>query len=123
MGDGSQVGEVWEHGENIYPGFVCKYCKCSKNGGGATRFKQHLVGQGNNVKHCLCVPPYIPDYFKRELDRAADRRKTKKKERLLREEVATEGNVVHDIDSDDEELQRALHASREEAQRERVARQ
>jgi hypothetical protein len=37
--------------------------------------------------------------------------------------VAAEGNVLHDIDSDDEELQRALHASREEAQRERVARQ
>jgi hypothetical protein len=36
---------------------------------------------------------------------------------LLREEVATEGNVVHDINSDnDKELQRAIHLSREEAQ-------
>jgi hypothetical protein len=35
---------------------------------------------------------------------------------LLREDVATEGNVVHDIDSEDEELQHALHASKEEAQ-------
>jgi hypothetical protein len=33
--------------------------------------------------------------------------------------VATEGNVVHAIDSEDEELQRALHASREEVQFER----
>jgi hypothetical protein len=123
MGDRSQVDEVWEHGENIYPGFVCKYCKCSKKGGGATHFKQQLAGRGNNVKHCSCVPPDVRDYFRRELDRTADRKKTKKKERLLREEVAAEGNVVHDIDSDDKELQCALHASREEAQREREARQ
>jgi hypothetical protein len=44
-------------------------------------------------------------------------------ERLLREEVAVEGNVVHDINYDDEELQRALHASREEAQFEWATRQ
>jgi hypothetical protein len=50
------------------------------------------------------------------LDQTANRKKTKQKERLLREEVAVEGNVVHDIDSDDEELQHALHASREEEQ-------
>jgi hypothetical protein len=37
--------------------------------------------------------------------------------------VATKGNVIHDIDSDDGELQHALNASREEAQSERVARQ
>jgi hypothetical protein len=30
--------------------------------------------------------------------------------------VATEGNVVHGIDSDDDELQRTLHASRENEQ-------
>jgi hypothetical protein len=34
-----------------------------------------------------------------------------------------EGNVVHDIDSEDDELQRALHASREEAQFGRVTRE
>jgi hypothetical protein len=35
---------------------------------------------------------------------------------LLREEVAAEGNMVHNIDSDnDEELQRAIHLFREEA--------
>jgi hypothetical protein len=37
--------------------------------------------------------------------------------------VAAEGNAVHDIDSNDEELQRPLHASGEEAQHERAARQ
>jgi hypothetical protein len=63
MGDRSHTDEIWDYGENIYPGFVCKYCKCSKKGGGATRFKQHLVDQGNNVKHCSCVPPNVRDYF------------------------------------------------------------
>jgi hypothetical protein len=37
--------------------------------------------------------------------------------------MAIEGNVVHDIDSDDKELQRAFHASREEEQFARVARE
>ena len=32
MADRSQSDSVWEHGENIYPGFFCKYCKCSKKG-------------------------------------------------------------------------------------------
>jgi hypothetical protein len=49
MGDRSQMNEICEHGENIYLGFVCKYYKCLKKGGGTTRFKQHLVGWGNNV--------------------------------------------------------------------------
>jgi hypothetical protein len=36
---------------------------------------------------------------------------------MVREEVAAEGNVVYNIDSDnDEELQRTIHLSREEAQ-------
>jgi hypothetical protein len=91
-------------GENIYPGFVCKYRKCLKKSGGVTRLKQHLAGQGNNVKHCSCVPLDIRDYFRRELDRTADRKKSKQNERLIRDEVAAEGNVVHDIDSEDEEL-------------------
>jgi hypothetical protein len=42
---------------------------------------------------------------------------------LLREKVAVKGNVIHDIDSYDEELQRALHASREEEQFARAARE
>jgi hypothetical protein len=123
MADHSQADEILEHGENIYPGFICKYCKCSKKGGGVTSFKQHLANRGNNVKHCSFVPSDVHDYFRRGLDRKADRKKTKNKERLLREEVAAEGNVVHGIDFGDEELQHALHASREEAQRERAARQ
>jgi ribosomal protein RSM22 (predicted rRNA methylase) len=53
----------------------------------------------------------------------ADKMKSKKNERLIREEVAAEGNVIHDIGSEDKELQHALHPSREEAQFERVARE
>jgi hypothetical protein len=75
------------------------------------------------VKHCSCVPPDVHDYFQRELDRMADKMKSKKNERLIREEVAAEGNVIHDIGSEDKELQHALHPSREEAQFERVARE
>ena len=57
MGDQGQSDPVWEHGVNIYPGFTCKYCKCTKKRGGATRFKQHLAGRGRNVVHCAHVPP------------------------------------------------------------------
>jgi hypothetical protein len=53
-------------------------------------------------------------FFCRELDRTVVK-KTKQRETLLREEVVSEGNVVHQFDSDnDEELQGALHASQEE---------
>jgi hypothetical protein len=82
MGDRSSVDEVWELVENIYPEFICMYCKCSKKGGGVIYFKQHLPGRGNNVKHCSCVPPDVRDYFQCELDQTADRKKCKQKEGL-----------------------------------------
>jgi hypothetical protein len=86
-------------------------------GGGATWFKQHLAARGSNVKHCGSVPPDVQDYFHRGLDRTAKNRRARQRQSLLREEVATQGNVVHNIDSDNnEELQRAIHISREEAQ-------
>ena len=43
---------VWEHGENLYPGWRCNYCRAQKGGGGATRLKQHLAGRGAEVVHC-----------------------------------------------------------------------
>ena len=79
---------VWEHGVNIYPGFTCKYCKSTKKGGGATRFKQHLAGRGSNVVHCAHVPPDVRDYFRGELDRTADRRNERIQENLRREQIA-----------------------------------
>ena len=122
MADHSLSDEVWEHGVNTYPGFQCKYCKCSKKGGGATRFKQHLTGRGGNVISCSSVPPDVRDYFRWQLDRTADK-KERARESLRLGEVAREGNVVHDVDDDnDDELQTALRASREEAEYARHAR-
>jgi hypothetical protein len=47
---------VWEHGDNLYPRFRCKYCNTVKAGGGATRFKQHLAARRLSVVHCRSVP-------------------------------------------------------------------
>jgi hypothetical protein len=34
---------VWEHGENLFLGFKCKYYVKKIRGGGATRLKEHLA--------------------------------------------------------------------------------
>ena len=104
---------VWEHGVNIYPGFTCKYCKCTKKGGGATRFKHHLAGRGRNVVHCAHVPPDVRDYFRAELDRTANRKKERIQENLRREQIAAQDNVVHvdDDDDDDDDDDEVLHMS------------
>jgi hypothetical protein len=67
--------------------------------------------------HCGSVPLDVRDYFRRDLDRSTQNRRVRQWQSTLREEVAAEGNVVHNIDWDnDEELQCAIHLSREEAQ-------
>lgn len=110
-----QHDACWEHGVNQHPGWTCNYCRLSRSGGGATRFKQHLAGRGAEVVHCASVPPEVRDYFRRALDKTVEKKRMKQKERILREEAAAEGNVEHDVDSDDDEdLQRGLHASRQE---------
>jgi hypothetical protein len=110
MADHQITDEVWQHGQNAAAGFT-------KRGGGATRFKQHLATRGSNVKHYGSVPLDIRNYFHHDLDRTTQNRKARQRQQLLREEVAAEGNVVHNIDSDNyEELQCAIHLSREEAQ-------
>jgi hypothetical protein len=69
------------------------------------------------VKHCGSIPQDVRDYFRHELDRTAENRRARQRQSLLREEVVAEGNVIHDIDSNnDEELQCAIHVSREEVQ-------
>jgi hypothetical protein len=104
--------------------FTCNYYGCTKRGGGATHFKQHLAARGSNVKHCGSVSPDMQDYFCRDLDRTDENKSARQRRSLLREEIAVEGNVAHNIDSDnDEELQRAIHLSREEAQYARRVRQ
>jgi hypothetical protein len=37
---GSDADVVWEHGENIYPNFICNYCRSRKKCGDATQLKQ-----------------------------------------------------------------------------------
>jgi hypothetical protein len=98
-------------------GFIGNYCGCTKRGGRAARFKHHLTARGSNVKHYGSVPPDVRGYFCRDLDRSAQNRRARQWRSMVREEVAAEGNVVHNIDSDnDEELQRTIHLSREEVQ-------
>jgi hypothetical protein len=117
MAEHITTDEVWEHGENAYPGFRCNYCRCTNKGGGATWFKHPLVGRGSNVKHCCSVPSEVRDYFHHEIDRSAEKKRARQRLTLLREEVAAEGNVVDDIDSENnEELQHAIHVSRDEEQ-------
>jgi hypothetical protein len=69
------------------------------------------------VKQCRSVSLDVRDYFRHDLDRSAQNKRARQQQSMLREEVATEGNAVHNIDFDnDEELQCAIHLSREEAQ-------
>ncbi|TVU34001.1 hypothetical protein EJB05_15822, partial [Eragrostis curvula] len=114
MGDrGQGKGDpVWDHGENVHPGFICKYCKLHRKGGGATRLKQHLGCRGKGVLHCNEVPQEVRDFFRGQLDKTVEKKKNKEQENLRREEIAREGNVNSD---EDEELQAAILASRQEA--------
>jgi hypothetical protein len=53
-GSGRAKDVVWEHGENLYPGFRCKYCNTQK-GGRSTQLKQDLAERGTEVVHCRNV--------------------------------------------------------------------
>jgi hypothetical protein len=55
MAEHQITDEVWQHGQHTGAGFTCNYCGCTKRGGGATRFKHHLVARGSNMKHCGSV--------------------------------------------------------------------
>jgi len=50
------VDPVWEHGEKVGNGWKCKYCHEQRNGGGATRLKEHLAQRGKDAKDCPSVP-------------------------------------------------------------------
>jgi hypothetical protein len=77
MADHQITDEVWQHGQNAGVGFTCNNCRCTKRGGGATRFKKHLFARGSNVKHCGSVPPDVRDYFRGDLDRTTQSRKAR----------------------------------------------
>ena len=95
----------------MYSGFRCKYCKSVKKEGVAMRFKQHLTHRSSNVVDCAHVPAEVRDYFRRELDRNAERRKERARQALRQQDVAAQGNVNVE---DDEELQTAMRLSRKE---------
>jgi hypothetical protein len=69
--------EVWQHGQNAGAGFTCNYCGCTKRGGRATQFKQHLAARGSNVKHCGSVPPDVQGYLHRDLDRTTENKRAR----------------------------------------------
>ena len=60
---------VWEHGENLAPGWRCNYCRTQKGGGGASRLKQHLAARGTEVIHCSKVPKEVREYFQQDIDK------------------------------------------------------
>jgi hypothetical protein len=66
---------VWEHRENLFPGFMCKYCVKEFRGGGVTRLKEHLTGENGNVARSTKCPPDIRDYFLHELQRVRERKR------------------------------------------------
>jgi hypothetical protein len=103
---------VWEHGDNLYPGFRCKYCNTVKAGGGATRFKQHLTGWGSSVvQKCAARCAVV---FQRDLERARKQTADSTREKLRREEAAAAGNNPTGEYDEEEELQRAMNQSRAE---------
>ena len=79
---------VWEHGENLYPGWRFNYCRTQKGVCGATRLKQHLAGRGAEVVHCRNVPPDVRDFFQRDIERAKKATADRARERLRREKSA-----------------------------------
>ena len=107
---------VWEHGENLYPGWRCNYCRTQKGGGGATRLKQHLAGRGAEVVHCRNVPLDVRDFFQRDIDRAKKATADRARERLRREKSAAEENYPGDEKDEEAQLQHDMDLSREEAE-------
>jgi hypothetical protein len=102
---------VWEHGENLFLGFKCKYCVKFFGDGGATRLKKHLAEKSENVAWCTKCPPDIREYFLRELQRVRERKKVINDERLHRVQ-----STIPEPDDEDEELREVLEVSRREAE-------
>ena len=107
---------VWEHCENLYPGWRCNYCHTQKGGGGATRLKQYLAGRGAEVIHCRNVPPNVWEYFQRDIERARKAAAERARERLRRQKAAAEGSNPGEEEDEEARLQRAMDLSRAEAE-------
>jgi hypothetical protein len=65
---------VWEHGENLFLRFKCKYYVKEFYGGGGTRLKEHLVGKSENVVRCTKCSLDIREYFLLELQKIRERK-------------------------------------------------
>ena len=107
---------IWEHGENLYLGWQCNYCRTQKEGGGATKLKQHLAGRGAEVVHYRNVPPDVRDFFQRGIDRAKKATADRARERLRREKSAAEANYPGDEEDEKAQVQRAMDLSRVEVE-------
>ncbi|XP_066162205.1 uncharacterized protein [Oryza sativa Japonica Group] len=106
---------VWEHGENIPPGWRCKYCHTKRGGGGATRLKQHLAARGKGVTYCNSVPPDVREFFCRELDRIKDAGDQRKSDSGRRVEAARVNYYDLTGDADEEEqMEAAIAVSRQD---------
>jgi hypothetical protein len=73
---------VWDHEDNLFPGFKCKYCLKEFCEGGATSLKEHLAGKNENISRCTKCPPDIRNYFLCELQRVSERKNTIHDKRL-----------------------------------------
>ncbi|WVZ68116.1 hypothetical protein U9M48_017097 [Paspalum notatum var. saurae] len=115
------VDSVWEHGQKYKGGFIYKYCRETKSGGGATRFKKHLAQRGHDVKDRPSVPPEVKTFFIEQLNRNKARASVRAREKLLRDAAARAPHI--DLDpkeevgqgqyDEDAVLQATLRQSRE----------
>jgi hypothetical protein len=64
--------QVWEHEENLFLGFKCRYCLKEFRGGRATRLNENLAGKSGNVSRCTKYPSDIRNYFLHELKRVRE---------------------------------------------------
>ena len=106
--------DVWEHGENMYLGWRCKYCNAHKGGGGSTSLKQHLAGRGSEVVHWNRVSPDVRAYFQRDIEKTKKVTAELAREKLRREAAASERNNPGVEYDEEAEVERAMNLSRAE---------
>ncbi|WVZ48857.1 hypothetical protein U9M48_000257 [Paspalum notatum var. saurae] len=97
----TMVDPVWEHGQKYKGGFICKYCRETKSGGGATRFKEHLAHRGHDVKDCPLVPKEVKTFFIEQLAKNKAKAAARARDKLLREAAARVPHI--DLDPEEEE--------------------
>jgi hypothetical protein len=95
-------------------GWCCGYSGLVRNGGGGTRFKQHLAAIGVNVNSCPSVPHHVVAVIQTNLPMEQDHRRHVKEGKIKVVAEINHGSIrgaPKDIHSEDEAeyaLQRAL---------------